>query len=164
MERMISLKLLRWLDLHLEETICAVLMIFFVLLCNFQVLTRYAFTSINVPWTEEIARYSFIFSMYVALSWTIRVDNTLKVEILKMLLPKKGQLVQEILTGLVVIVTAAVLLNYSWAVYMKQVNMGQLLPASGIPIAWVWLSYPLAFILTILRSIQRIVMLIKKGV
>jgi TRAP-type C4-dicarboxylate transport system permease small subunit len=145
---------LKFLDDNFEKIISTCLMIFFVALCCWQVLTRYMLKSLYIIWSEEIARYSFIFCMYLAFSWTVKTRSILRVEILDGFLGKKAKYAQEIFVGLVVIAASVVMLGYSFSIFMTQVKMGQLLPASRLPMFVVWVSFPLAFALTILRQIQ----------
>ena len=86
------MKVLRLIDKHYEEIFIVVLFSWVIILIAIQVFTRYLSTSLNVPWTEEIARYSYIFMIFIGVSWCTRNDSHLKIDILQLLMLEEGVL------------------------------------------------------------------------
>lgn len=151
------MKIYKLIDNHFEEFLCVMIFVFFVVLSNIQIIVRYLLsTYISLPWTEELARYSFIWCMFLGLSWCIREKEHLTVDILKLFLSPGTQRVQEILVSLAIIIFTVVVGWYSIEVFIEQMRMGQTLAASGLPMWLVYLAFPASFFLVLVRSFQRI--------
>lgn len=158
------MKIYKVIDNHFEEFLCVLSFIFFVVLSNLQIVVRYVMpTFISIPWTEELARYSFIWCMYLGFSWCIREKEHLAVDIFKLFLSPEMQRVQEILISLVIIVFTVIVGWYSFEVLLQQIRIGQTLPASGLPMWLVYLAFPASFILVLVRSFQRIYSLMQRS-
>ena len=61
-------KILKWLDDNIELYICVFLMSFMTLLVFVQVVMRYVFNN-SLSWSEELARYTFIWLIYIGISY-----------------------------------------------------------------------------------------------
>jgi TRAP-type C4-dicarboxylate transport system permease small subunit len=153
------------IDKYLEETICAVTFLLFVILSNVQVITRYILPpDYTIVWTEEIARYLFIWCMYIGISWCIKDDSHLKVDMIKLVISPKAHRALEIVISLVIVAFSAVMIFYGYKIFQKQLTFGQTLAASGLPMWLVYLCFPVSAVLVIARSIQRIFKLSRQGV
>ncbi len=151
------LKMVRYLNKHLEEIICVTTFLLFVVLSNLQVITRYVLpVEMSFVWTEEIARYLFVWCMYIGISWCIREDSHLKVDIIRQIISPEALRILEIFISIAIIGFSFVMVYYGYIVFMKQIVFGQKLAASGLPMWLVYLSFPVASLLVVIRSLQRI--------
>jgi TRAP-type C4-dicarboxylate transport system permease small subunit len=107
-------------------------------------------------WTEEIARYLFVWCMYIGISWCIRGDSHLKVDIIRLVISTRALRVLEIFISVAIIGFSLVMMYYGYIVFKKQIIFGQKLAASGLPMWLVYLSFPVASLLVVIRSLQRI--------
>ena len=63
-------KILKFLNDYLEETICIILMSVMTIIIFIQVIMRYVMHN-SLSWSEELARYCFIWLIYIgAVSYT----------------------------------------------------------------------------------------------
>ena len=63
------MKVLRFLDENIEKILCVVLLAAMSILIVVQVFFRYALNN-SLSWTEELARYMFIWLIYICLLYT----------------------------------------------------------------------------------------------
>jgi len=159
------LKIFSFLNKYAEETVCATTFLLFVILSNLQVITRYVLPAeYSLVWTEEIARYLFVWCMYIGISWCIKDDSHLKVDMIKMVISPATLRILEIIISIIIVLFSIVMVGYGYKIFMKQVTMGQTLAASGLPMWIVYLSFPVSALLVVIRSVQRIFKLSRQGV
>ena len=70
-------KILKWLDDNIELYICVFLMSFMTLLVFVQVVMRYVFNN-SLSWSEELARYTFIWLIYIGISYGCRCTGKMR--------------------------------------------------------------------------------------
>ena len=81
------MKVIKWLDEHLEETLLVILLVLITCVELAQVVIR------NIPWipalkwAEEFCRFCWIWSVFISLPYTIRKSSMLRVNVLMDLLP-----------------------------------------------------------------------------
>ena len=79
---------LQWLNDNFEKTVCAILMIVMALTIFIQVVARYAFNS-SLSWSEELARFIFVWLVYLGISYGCKQMKHLKIDAALYLFPKK---------------------------------------------------------------------------
>ena len=84
--------ILKWLDRHLEEVILVAATIVLVLVIFFQVLARY-FLNQSLAWSEELARYVFVWSVWLAVPYTVTRGRHIRLEILPDIVGPKAKFV-----------------------------------------------------------------------
>ena len=72
-------KILKWLDDNIELYICVFLMSFMTLLVFVQVVMRYVFNN-SLSWSEELARYTFIWLIYIGISYGCKLRKHIKID------------------------------------------------------------------------------------
>src|SRR5690625_7550199 len=102
------MSILRWLDKHLEEYILVILSIFTVVIIFSQVVLRYIFNS-SLPWSEEIARYAFICLIYVGVSYGVKRQKHLSVDVFIMIFNDKGKIIINMIANFLLLVYALVI-------------------------------------------------------
>ncbi len=158
MKGAISLKLLKLLDKHFEEFIVVILFSWVILLIFAQVVFRYFIPSVNIPWTEELARYSYIFMVFIGVSMCTRTDGHLKVDILKGVLSPKWQRIHRIFLEICVAAFFIFLIPSAFKIVHAQQLSAKLLPISRIPMYLFSYSMVAMTFLVPLRSFQAIVL------
>lgn len=154
-------KTLRWLDNNFEKVITIFLMCVMTIILFIQVVMRRVFNN-SLTWSEELARYLFIWLIYIAISTGAKQMAHLKVEAFLNLFPKKLRPYIVIFAELLFLAFAVVIAYYSTILVMKQISIGQVSPAIGIPMWIVYLAPVVGFILTAIRQIQVIIFRIKE--
>lgn len=137
-----------------EEILSSSCLVVMTGLIAFQVITRYAF-QYSFDWSEELARYLFIWSIYVGCSFATKEDRHLEVTILRTIaggkFAKPVTLISQALT--VVFCLACGWWGFEMVLFLA--STGQNTPALEIKIYWVFLSVPVGLGLMALRTMER---------
>ncbi len=149
-------KILKWMDENLEKSIAIALMSAMTIILFIQVICRRVFNS-SLTWSEELARYMFVWLVYIAISLGAKHMAHLKVEAFLGIFPKKIRAFIQIAAEIVVLLFAVIIVYYGFGLVGKQMGIGQISPAMGIPMWIVYLAPPIGFLLTIIRQIQVII-------
>jgi len=144
--------ILRWLDEHFEEYILVILSTFTVVIIFSQVVLRYIFSS-SLPWSEEIARYAFIWLIYVGVSYGVKRQKHLSVDVITMLFNDKGKIIINMIANVLFLIFALVITYYGIDIVGRITRESA---ALGIPMEYVYLALVVGMILTSIRLIQNI--------
>lgn len=154
------MKILKFLDERLEISICMFLICFMTLLIFVQVFMRYVMHS-SLSWSEELARYTFIWLIYIGVSYGAKSMRHIKIEAALDLFPKKIQPYIVIVGDVFFLLFALFIFVAGIELSIKIMNLKQSSPALGIPM-WVIYSAPaVGYGLTVIRQIQVIIYRIK---
>lgn len=153
------MKILRWLDRHIEETLLIILSTIMVAVIFLQVVMREFDNSLS--WTEELARYSFIWLVYIGISYGVKKDRHIKVDVVLLLLKDKGQIILSIISNLLVLFFALFVIRYGFDIASQLLSFGQKSPANQIPMGLVYMATPIGMGLTVIRLIQKLIKQIK---
>ncbi len=150
------MKLLKLLDDKLEMAVCVTLMSVMSVLLAVQVFMRYVMSA-SLSWSEEIARYIFIWLVYIGISYGAKIMKHIKIDAALGIFPGAAR-------PYVVIVGDAIFLCFSvyisWSAYglvLRQMRLGQHSPAVGVPMWIVYAAPMVGFGLTAIRELQTIV-------
>lgn len=153
--------MLKFLDKYLEDLFIIPLLMGMSLLIFAQVIMRYVFSA-SLTWSEELARYIFIWLVYFSVSYAARTEKHIRIEAALMAFPKKFRPYVEIFSEILVLLFALFIVYTSFTVVQKINISGQNSPALGIPM-WVVYSAPfVGFILTSFRTAQTIIRKVKR--
>ena len=124
----------------------ATLMMIITVLTFYQVVLRYLFNSAP-SWSEEMVRFLFIWSSFVAAAIGIREGIHIGIDVFVNLVPRRIARFIEIIVSLVIMVFGAYMIYYGWLV--TRMTHSQPSPALGLPMSWVYLSIPVMGVLLI---------------
>ena len=153
-------KFWKFLDEHAEDIISAVLMSVATIAIVVQVIMRYLFKS-SLSWSEELARYVFVWMTFISISYGIKMRKHVKIEAALSLFPKKIRPVIVIIGDIISLVVTG------WMLLGKVIRSGQVSPAMSIPMYFIYLAPAVGYILSSIRCIQTIILRVqnyKKGV
>lgn len=125
-----------------------------------QIFQRYVLQS-SLDWSEELARYLFIWSVYVGCSYATQKDRHLEVTIMRNLF---GPTVAKVVTlGAYVCTIGFCVCATIWGFQMVEFlsGTGQKTPALEIQMYWVFLSVPVGMGLMAIRTVQRILAILR---
>ena len=77
-----------FLEKHFEELLAGILVMIMASMVFFQVVMRYLF-SMPTSWSDEIAIYAMLWSVYVSVAWAVRERAHIRVMNFVQLYPKK---------------------------------------------------------------------------
>ncbi|HZG72376.1 MAG TPA: TRAP transporter small permease [Chondromyces sp.] len=152
------MNILKWLDQHFEEYLLIVLSSFTVILIFTQVFMRYILGD-SLTWSEEIARYAFIWMIYLGVSYGVKKNKHLGVDAFTMLFEKKGQLIVGMIANLSFLVFSLVITYYGFDIVMRVTRESA---AIQLPLEWVYAAPVVGMILTSIRLVQNIILDIKE--
>ena len=140
------------------EVICMALLGFMVVLGTWQIITRYL---LNNPSTisEDLLIYSFVWMALLGSAYVFGKKDHMTMVFFRQKLDNKSPQVKFILsvmTEIVVLLFSALVLVLG-GVQISKLAMGQISPALGIPMGYVYLALPLSGIITIIYNILNLV-------
>ena len=150
------MKLLRLLNDKLEMSICIVLMSTMSILLAIQVFMRYVIGD-SLSWSEELARYIFIWLIYLGISYGAKIMKHIKIEAALALFPMAMRPYVVILGDAIFMGFALFICYTGYGIVKKQMMLGQTSPAMGIPMWVVYAAPVVGFGLTAIRQLQTII-------
>lgn len=155
------MKVIRWLDEHLEEYMIVILTAVMTILLFLQVLFRFV---LNLPlaWVEEISLYSMVWLCYFGCSLAIKMREHLKMEIITNFLKPKAKKIFDMISLILFFAFAVFVLYHVTLLTVDILQRGQVTAVLEIP---KWIPYagvPVAFLLMLIRMIQDFIRTIRE--
>lgn len=147
-------KVLRWLDQNLEEFLLVLFLAAMAVIMGIQVLTRYVL-GMSLSWSEEVARYLFIWSGFLSVSYCTKKCVSIKIEQFVASFPKRWKAALKVLNHTIELVLFLYLLPFAWNYFYSAVISGQKSPALGLPMYLVQAAPMTGFVLCAFRVVQR---------
>lgn len=155
------MKVLQFLNKKGEEVFLVIIISFSVVLLFLQVIMRYIFKN-SISWSEEFARYLFLWMIWVGASLATKESRHLKAEFLENLIPKKVMDFISI-SALLLWLIFSLWLSYSAFFLTKDIYLShQKSSAMQLPMFIPYASVPVGCTLMSIRLIQNIIFVLKK--
>ncbi len=149
------MKVIRFLDKHLEEILISCFMGYFVIAIVWEVIARAI--GISAPWTEETARYSFIWMVLVGCAAAVKHGNHVRVNILEIYTPPKISAAIKWISFGIFLVFCGILLVGGIKVCQGLAANPQRTAVLQVSTVWVYVSLPVGMTLTVFRLIQNMI-------
>lgn len=159
------MKILKILDEKLELYISIALMSLMTIIIFVQVFMRYVMKN-SLVWSEELARYLFIWLIYMGISYGAKEMKHIKIDAALGLFPKKVRPIVVIIGDILFLGFALFIVYTGFTVVQKQIRLGQTSPAMHMPMWIIYAAPVLGFALTSIRQVQAIIYrvnMLKKG-
>lgn len=153
------MKVVKWLDEHLEEILLVTIFAVMVSVIFTQVIMRMFGNSLS--WSEELGRYCFIWLVYIGISYGVKKQRHIKVDVMLLILKGKTRILLSILANLIFLVFCIVVVQYGFDIAIKLLNFGQKSPALQIPMGLVYMATPIGMGLAGVRIIQNLIVQFK---
>ncbi|NOL52573.1 TRAP transporter small permease [Pelistega suis] len=140
---------------YLEEILLAVLLSGMTLLIGIQVFMRY-FLNDSLTWSEELARYFFIWATYIGVAAGFKHSVHIRVDFLITKLSQNYQRYVNILVYLIVIVFAYIVIVEGYTLVERILKFNQRSSSLGISMAYVYMAPLVGFGLSVIRLLQAI--------
>jgi TRAP-type C4-dicarboxylate transport system permease small subunit len=137
---------------HFESYICQVLLVFFVSVVFLQIILR--FTGDSLKWTEEIARYAFLWFILFGACYATRLAALNRIT---MHFSKFPPLVGKVCFLASDLIWVAFCLLMAWNGYQAVIDLAEFpyhTPALDWDLSKIYLIFPLSFLLMALRIVQ----------
>jgi C4-dicarboxylate transporter DctM subunit len=160
--------ILQLLNENIEKPIIIIGLLGSIFLISYQCLGRYIllklFPDMIMPaWTEESARFLFIWSTYSAIPLTIRLRQNIRVDVIYDRLPPSLQGMTWIMVDIAFLALSSVILYTSFGYLEMQLKYAQYTPALRIPYYIPYIILPLGFGLMVIRLLQDLFKQIKES-
>jgi TRAP-type C4-dicarboxylate transport system permease small subunit len=155
----------KFLNDHLEESLLVLLLATMSLLIGAQIFMRYVMGA-SLTWSEELARYCFIWATHVGVAYAVRKHMNISVTLGADMLPDRYRGYLNILAYVIFGVFAALVVKEGFFLMQKIFGFGQKSSSLGIPMGFVYMAPVVGFSLVLLRLLQAIrgeIVKIRKG-
>lgn len=124
-----------------------------------EVFRRYALNSPS-DWSEELARYIFVYMIYLAAAWAVKTGSHLRIDILLLKMSTGRRIYFETFADVCFVICSLAIITYSLPIMKIQLEMGTLAQSRTLMdlkfnMAYAYASVPLGWSLVIIRLIQR---------
>ena len=154
--------MLAFLEKHFEELLAGILVMVMASMVFFQVVMRYLF-SMPTSWSDEIAIYAMLWSVYVSVAWAVRERAHIRVMNFVQLFPKKIAIFLTILSDFIWFLFGIFLTYQSVLLDLSFWENAYRSPALDIDQKWPYMCLILGFGLMTLRLVQIYYRWIKYG-
>ena len=139
----------------IEMVIASLSLVMMTGITAIQVFNRYVLQS-SLDWSEELARYLFIWAVYVGCSYATQMDRHLEVTIIRTLFKGKFARPVTIIASILTLIFCvfATVLGTKFIIFLA--GTGQKTPALEINAYWVYLCMPVGLGFMSLRTLERL--------
>ncbi len=131
-----------------------------VLVTLAQVIFRYVISA-PLPWSEEMARYCFVWIVFLGGAIGFSRGIHLGVDLFVNRLPARFRTGLETLSHVLIACFAAAVVYASYPVI--SMNMLQRSPALGVQMSWIYIAIPISMCLIFLICAERILIILRSG-
>ena len=147
---------LSWLNDNVERVLLLWLYSYLVVVIFIEVLRRFVLAHSSL-WGEETARFIFIYLVWIAAASAVRGRSHIRLDVVTLFLPVRGQALIYILGDLATGAIACVALYWSMAPVSISLRFGSVTEALQLSQALFLAAVPIGFLLVILRVVQSLV-------
>lgn len=148
-------KLLIQLDRNCERWLLLVFYSMIVVTIASEVLRRFGLAYSSI-WGEEVARYAFIYLVWIGVSAAVRDRGHIRIDVLLQYLSPRGKAIIYLFGDFVMLAVALLALFYSYETLMISMKFGSVTHGLRIHQAWFLAAVPFGFTLTCFRLLQSI--------
>ena len=143
-----------------EETILVYSYLLVVPLLFMQVVCRYVFNN-SLTWSEELARYIFIWQVWLGSSYCVQKNRHIRIDIYTHHLPRNAYQIFETVITIISIVFCVFLIVKGGSVVVMIARLHQTSPAMKIPMQFIYACVPVSCALMIVRYIEHLFQLFR---
>lgn len=143
------------LDQNLERWLLLVFYLLVVVTIGLEVVRRFVLAYSSI-WGEEIARYAFIYLVWVGASLAIRDRAHIRIDFMLHYLSPRGKGIAYLCGDLLMLCLAVVAFYYSFETLLTSIKFSPVTHGLRIEQAWFLAAVPLGLSLIILRLVQSI--------
>ena len=141
---------------HLEEIFLLPSLVFSVALIFVQVVMRYVFGN-SLSWSEELARYLFVWQIWIGVSYAARNRTHLRITLVRDRMSPETQKILELVITAIWIGFGVFVAFKGFTLVMKVARFSQLSSALQLPMMYVHLAVPVGCGLMVIRLIENTV-------
>jgi len=150
------LKAIKWLDNYFEEAVLVLLLGVICVVMMLQIIMRYIVGS-SLGWAEELCRYCFVFSGFMALSFCTKHNTNIRMDSIPLLMPKTLGKAVFLLTDFIMMVFYSYFFFKSFELISVTKATGAFSAALKLPYYILYTSLMMGFGLAAIRMVQKMV-------
>ncbi len=137
------------------EPVCIVTLILLMtsIIC-IQIILRLFDASLSEA--EEIARFLFVWAMYLSISYGIRENRHIRIRVVIDNLQSDLRLLAYNVSDLIFLIYSVVVVLFGWDVIRRSLELGQIAPATEVPIAFIYGSVVIGALFNVLHLLMRL--------
>lgn len=140
---------------RIEEWLTVALLVVALIVLSYQVFLRFVMNSGN-SWSEELARYLFIWSVYTSASFAIISNAHIRIDAVLKLYPKAIRRFIPILADTIFLIYSLVITYYSADYCMDLVASGQVSMGLHVTMGYMYAAIPVGHLMMSVRLVQLI--------
>jgi TRAP-type C4-dicarboxylate transport system permease small subunit len=151
------LKIFRWLtkaQLYLYNIAACAFLLVVVGATGLQVFSRYVLNS-SFSWTEELARYTFIWMNMLGASYVLKNESNAVVDFFGNLLKGKARFTHRLYVFAMISLVAGIFIFQGFK--MAMVGMYRPSAALGVPMGWIYMAIPVGSVGILIQSLEKMV-------
>lgn len=137
---------------HIENFLMTILMFAATVVTLVQVTARYGFNN-SLYWSEEFILYSLISMSFLAAGMGVRYSAHISVDALYAFAGPRLTFLLKLIASVFGMIFAGTMVYYGSRLYINTSGMGQLSPATQIPVAYIYLSIPITGVFMLIRYV-----------
>lgn len=138
---------------RIEEWLTVALLVVALIVLSYQVFLRFVMNSGN-SWSEELARYLFIWSVYTSASFAIISNAHIRIDAVVKLYPKVIRRFIPILADVIFLVYALAVTYFSTDYVMDLLASGQVSMGLHVTMGYMYAAIPVGHLLMSVRLVQ----------
>lgn len=131
------------------------------IIISIQVFSRYILGN-SLDWSEELARYLFIWTVYIGCSYAMKEDRHLEITFIRHAFKGKLNKISTTIAYSLTIMFNIFCVVYGIKMTLFLIETGQSSPAMELGMYWVYLAIPVGMALMAFRTLERILKLFNK--
>lgn len=147
---------------HFEEVFCVITAGIMVACLMIQVGARWI-TGGGIPWTEELSRFAFLWTVFIAASLVAKHNAHVRITAQFLLLPVKVRLGFRIFTDILWVFFNLYIAWLSWGVIQRGLQFPEVSPVLHITRSYVEMIIPFGFVVMSWRIIEGYIQRIRQG-
>ncbi|MEL7622379.1 MAG: TRAP transporter small permease [Clostridiales bacterium] len=145
----------------IEEIICGILMVIVLAAVTIQIGNRLTVKA-SLPWTEELARYCFVWMAYLGVSLGVKRGKHMNVDLINNVIsPKAGNIIG-IICDLLFAGMCFYIIIYGYKFVAKLYGFGQKSGGMAIEMWVLYAAAPVGMVMTLCRIVEKNLLLFRK--
>lgn len=134
-----------------------------ILLVFSQVVFRYLVHIPIIGVFDEISRFIFVWTAWLAVAYSIRTDSHIRIEIFSNIIFRRNKKLMKFVESILFFIFAIFLVSQGYQLALEQFERGFTSPMLDIPLWLVGLAIPISGVLMVIRLIQVFISLFRKN-
>ena len=158
-----KLKLLKWLDNHLEEILLTLLLLGIACIMILQVFFRYVL-NYSLSWSDELTRYFLVWSTFLSVSYCIRKRISIEIDQLLHMVPAKAIPWIRVARHLIILAFSIIMIPFAVTYVKLAIANGSTSAALQLPMYYIQSAPLIGFVLLAIRSLQMFIIECREGI